>query len=130
MKKRIGIAIVVAAALGCCVLLSLVLTGNVPAPTLHAIDGRLAYIRINAEVGEGYGGPSSYVDADVIVKLQNQADGRYVFYLRAGGNSLLQQGMLDLLMLAYEYNWTVRIEYWDDGRSNHFIRDVILLERD
>jgi len=130
MRRKITIGLIVTAVVAASVVVSLVLFAAPKAGSLQAVDGRLAYIRINAEPGSGYGGSSNYVDADVILKLQNRENDRYVFRLRSGADALLKQATLDLLMLAYEYNWLVRVEYWNEGRTTHFIQDVILLERD
>jgi len=130
MRKRVIIGLVLGAVVALGATLSLLLYGASSSASLYYVDGNLAYIRINAEPGVGYGGGSNYVDADVIVKLRNRQNDRFVFQLRSGGNALLAEAMLDLLTVAYEHDYLVRIEYLDEGRTTHFIRDVILIERD
>jgi hypothetical protein len=130
MRKRIiiggSIAVVVAASIA----VSLMLLGASAAANLYYVDGHLAYIRVNAETNVGYGGGSNYVNADVIVKMRERPDDRFVFQLRSGGNAMVQEAMLYLLTVAYEHDYLVRIEYMDEGRSTHFIRDIVVRERD
>ena len=130
MRKRIAIGLAIGAVVAASIAVSLLLLGASAAANLYMVDGHLAYIRINAEPGVGYGGGANYVDADIIVKLRERPNDRFVFQLRGGGTALLHEAMLNLLMMAYEHDFLVRVEYWDEGRTTHFIRDVIVMEHD
>ena len=128
MRKRIIIGVAIGTVIAAGLAVSLVLLGASAAANLYYVDGHLAYIRINLE--PGYGGSANYVDADVIVKMRERPNDRFVFQLRSGPSALVAEAMLDLLTVAYEHDYLVRIEYWDEGKTNHFIRDVVVMEHD
>jgi hypothetical protein len=70
-------------------------------------------------VGSGFGPPSDFIDAEVIVKLNAEPDRAMGFQLRKDGQQPARQGMLDLLRDAYNHSWTVVLNYdLEPGRKN------------
>ena len=79
-------------------------------PTVLAAEGRVRLLRVN-DVGTGYGPPTDFLDAEVIVQLDTQPGKAFGFKLRDNPDESARRGMLDLLRDAFNNDRTVRIEY-------------------
>jgi len=79
-------------------------------PMVLAAVGRVTLLRVH-DVGTGYGPPTDFLDAEVIVKLDTQPGKAFGFRLRDNADEAARRGMLDLLRDAFNHNWAVRIEY-------------------
>jgi hypothetical protein len=75
--------------------------------------GTLTLLRVH-DVGTGYGSGGDFLDVEVIVRFNTEPDNAYGFQLREDANSLVRQGMLDLLRDAFDNNWTVTVNECDD----------------
>jgi hypothetical protein len=90
------------------------------AQLLQAV-GRVALLRVH-DVGTRYGPASDQIDAEVVIQLDSQPGKAFGFQLRQDANQQVRQGMLALLLKAYEHNWTVTIDYRvEKGRDNAMI---------
>ena len=74
--------------------------------------GRLRYLRVH-DVGTGFGPPENFLDVEVVISFDTAPAEYYGFQLRENSNSLVRQGMLDLLRDAYDNNWSVRVDECD-----------------
>ena len=74
--------------------------------------GKLRYLRVH-DVGTGFGPPSNFLDVEVVISFDTAPSEYYGFQLRENANSLVRQGMLDLLRDAYDNNWSVRVDECD-----------------
>ncbi|MCR4404159.1 MAG: hypothetical protein NUW06_02510 [Candidatus Acetothermia bacterium] len=98
--------------------------GSSPADIL-AVDGHVTYLRIH-DVGTGYGPSNDFLDVEVVVALDSTPNQRFGFQLRPDANQLVHQGMLDLLQQAFQYNYMVRLEFYQEpGRSNSVLFRVM-----
>lgn len=88
--------------------------------------GKVTLLRVH-EVGSKYGPPTDQIDVEVIIWIDNQPGKAFGFQLRNNNNQPVRQGMLDLLRDAFNYNWTVTIDYEiDTGKKNGVIRRIWL----
>ena len=62
----------------------------------------------------GLGNPPNRIEAEVFIALDN-SEKWFGFQLREDNNYPSHLGMLDLLRLAFEHNWTVHIDYRPQG---------------
>lgn len=95
------------------ILCVLLLFGIMPAvfgQALQQTSGKISFIRIN-EVGSGYGPNNDRIDSEVIIKFVNNTDMAFGFQLRNDNNSLVHQGMLDLLRDAFDKDYKVTIDF-------------------
>lgn len=76
--------------------------------TLKSVSGKITFLRVNA-IGAGYGPPTDFIDADVIVKLGGP--GAYGLKLRDDANRHTDRAMFDLLREAYAHGWPVTLDY-------------------
>jgi hypothetical protein len=91
-------------------------------------SGKLTYLRVH-DVGTGYGGPSDFLDGEVVIKLDSEPDKAFGFQLRNDDNRAVRQGMLDLLRDAFNNNWTVIVDYdMEPGKSMGIIIRVALVK--
>ncbi len=92
--------------------------------TIKSVTGPVSFLRVHA-VGSKYGPPQDQLDAEVIIKIQNQP-GAYGFQLRADNNLPVAEAMLGLISGAFEDRKPVTLEYDEQpGRSNQLVFRVI-----
>ncbi len=83
--------------------------------------GKIVYLRVH-DRGTGYGAPSDFLDAEVIVRLQNDGSEAYGLQLRNDDNLPAAQAMFTLLDGAFNDNEPVSIDYHgESGRHHHRI---------
>ena len=74
-------------------------------------SGKIKMLRVN-EVGDRFGPPADFIEAEVIVQLEQQTgDTASGFKLRADANQPVRQGMLDLLRDAFNNGWRVHFDH-------------------
>lgn len=99
-----------------------------PDPPVFSISGKVVLLRVH-RVGTGFGtkiGVDGFIDGEVIVKLDSEADTAFGFTLRKDTNEATHKRMLDTLRDAFNRDIPVRIEYQMVGRKNRVLRRVIL----
>jgi hypothetical protein len=82
--------------------------------------GKLTFLRVH-DLGTAFGPPLDRIDVEVVMKLDTEPDRAMGFQLRNDGKRFARQGMLDLLRDAFDYNWTVSVDYYVDlnaGNTN------------
>jgi hypothetical protein len=91
-------------------------------------SGKLTFLRAH-DVGTGFGPPADFIDVEVVVKLDSRPNNSFGFQLRNDVNRPARAGMLDLLRDAFNYNWTVVIDYnLDTGKTNGVIIRTALIK--
>ncbi len=74
-------------------------------------SGKIKMLRVN-EVGDRFGPPADFIQAEVIVQLEQQTgDTASGFKLRVDANQPVRQGMLDLLRDAFNNGWRVHFDH-------------------
>jgi len=74
-------------------------------------SGKIKMLRVN-EVGDRFGPPADFLEAEVIVQLEQQTgDAASGFKLRVDSNQPVRQGMLDLLRDAFNNGWRVHFDH-------------------
>lgn len=102
--------------------------GDAPPLGLINSSGKINFLRVN-DVGTGYGPPTDFIDAEVVIHLDTQPGKAMGFTLRNDANRAAHAAMLDLLRDAYKNNWTVSIDYdIPDGKTNGMIIRVMLFK--
>ena len=94
-----------------------------PLGALIAVEGRVTVLRAQ-DVGEGFGPPGDFIDAEVIVQLDSTPGFSYGFQLRVDGDAAARRGMLDRLRDALRRDTRVRLEYVRTGFRNGLLRRV------
>lgn len=80
--------------------------------------GKLSLLRVHEESSK-YGPASDLIDVEVVIKFINDNERAFGFQLRNNSKLVAQQGMLDLLRDAFNYNWDVTINYLiPEGKKN------------
>lgn len=82
-----------------------------------AVEGQITLLRVH-DVGTGYGPPSDFLDAEVIVQLESRPGQAFGFQLRSDEDEAARNGMLDVLRVAFNTDAPVRIEFIDTGATN------------
>jgi len=95
-----------------------------PIGAVVAAEGRLTLLRVH-DVGTKFGPPTDILDAEVIVRLDSQAEKAFGFQLRTDGNEQARRGMLDTLRDAFNRGTPVRVEYTRTGCRTGTILRVI-----
>lgn len=85
-----------------------------------SLSGKITVIDIR-DVGTGYGPPSDFIDAEVIIKLDSQGGRAFGFQLRNDNNRPARQAMYDLLLDAYRNSWRVTIDILQNPNKNNAI---------
>jgi len=93
-----------------CVLLLFGIMPVVFGQSLQQTSGNISFLRIN-EVGTSFGPNNDRIDSEVIIKFSNNSDMAFGFQLRNDSNSLVHQGMLDLLRDAFDKGYRVTIDF-------------------
>ena len=91
-------------------------TGD-PMGSLLSASGRVTFLRAH-DVGTGFGPPTDFLDAEVVVQLDSQPGKSFGFQLRADNQEDARNGMLDILRSAFRGNRTVLIDYFRTGIHN------------
>jgi len=91
--------------------------------TRFLAQGRVNFLRIN-EVSEGYGPPSDFLDAEVIITLDTEPGKAFGLQLRDDEDAADHRGMFDLLREAFKDDSPVNIVYLKTGRKNGSIERV------
>ncbi len=73
-------------------------------------SGKVTFLRVH-DVGTGFGPPSDFLDAEVVVALAGDEKARYGFQLRHDQNLPAREGMLALLRDAFEAGRSVSIDW-------------------
>lgn len=107
--------------------LTVLSTCSALAQGVRQASGEVVLLRIH-DVGTGFGAPGNTIDGEVVVKLSGSSN-FYGFRLRNDENSLTHQGMLDLLLDAYENDWTVTINYHSSPNRTNFLLFRVWLSR-
>jgi hypothetical protein len=92
---------------------------SVAVPSSAAIlqaTGHLTLLRVH-DVGTGFGPPTDFLDAEVIIRLDTKPGEAFGFQLRDDANRAVRQGMLDLLRDALNADRQVTIDY--DNVAGH-----------
>ncbi len=102
-------------------------TSDLQAASLYAVSGKVTYLRAHA-IGSGWGPSTDFIDVEVVAKLDTYPSNAFGLQLRdTNDDTALRQAMFDILMQAYNNNWTVNITYWiDPGKYNGIIHRVVL----
>ena len=93
-----------------------------------ASQGKVNQLRV-IELGSKHGHPSDQIDVEVVTALDTEPDREMGFQLRDDANRPVRQGMLALLIEAFNSGWTTRIEYDIDleaGKKRGIVIRVIL----
>jgi hypothetical protein len=88
-----------------------------PVGSLLAAAGRVSLLRVH-DPGTGYGPPTDFLDADVIVWLDTQPGKAFGFQLRPDAGEVAHAGMLRALRDAFKRGKTVQIDYVRTGIHN------------
>ena len=87
-------------------------------PQIINATGKISFLRVHRK-GSQYGPPQDQLDADVIVRLNNQPDRAFGFQLRDDENGPVHQGMLQLLIEAFKNNWDISIAFWEYSKLGY-----------
>ena len=83
--------------------------------------GRIASLRVH-EKGSGYGPPNDQLDAEVIVRFENDGALAYGLPLRNDDDLPAAQAMFALLQDAFDGGIAVSIDYREEsGRNHHYL---------
>jgi hypothetical protein len=91
-------------------------TGD-PFGSVLSATGKITFLRAN-DLGSGFGPPSDFLDAEVIVLLDSQPGKGFGFTLRNDSERADHRGMLDVLRSAFTKNRNVRVDYIRTGLRN------------
>jgi photosystem II stability/assembly factor-like uncharacterized protein len=91
-------------------------TGD-PVGSLLSASGKISFLRAN-DLGTGFGPPTDFLDAEIIVQLNTQPGKSFGFQLRADNEEDARDGMLATLRSAFRGNRTVLIDYFRTGIHN------------
>lgn len=81
--------------------------------------GKVSYLRAHNR-GSGWGPPSDFLDAEVIVRFDDDTSNAYGLQLRNDDNLPAAQAMFVLLQDSFNSNEPVTINYFEEaGRHNH-----------
>ncbi|MBL8189976.1 MAG: hypothetical protein JNK38_18320 [Acidobacteria bacterium] len=80
--------------------------------------GRLIFLRAH-ERGTGYGPPTDFLDAEVIVRFEGDGSKAYGFQLRSDDKLPAAQAMFALLQDAFSANAPVTIDFDEIAGRNH-----------
>ena len=95
-----------------------------PPDSLQVATGRISLLRVH-DKGTGYGPPSDFIDAEVIVWLDSEPEKAFGFQLRDNAERRVAEGMLALLRDAFNANRVVRLEFIRSGCRTGRIMRVI-----
>lgn len=99
---------------------------SIPASGQVNARGRLTLLRVH-DVGTGFGPPTDFIDAEVVIGLDSQPGKFFGFQLRNDAKLPARQGMLDLLRDAFERNLIVNIDFFQTpGKNNNILFRVWL----
>ncbi len=96
-----------------------------PIGSLLEAEGRITFLRIH-DVGTGFGPPSDFLDAEVVIFLDSQPGKAFGFQLRPDENQSTHRDMADLLRNAFKENRPVLIDYVRVGLAIGLIVRVAL----
>lgn len=94
-----------------------------PIGSLVAAEGRVSVLRAQ-DVGQGFGPPGDFIDADVIVQLDSMPGYSFGFQYRLDAQRAARRGMLNRLRDAMRHNTLVRLEYVRTGFRNGMLTRV------
>jgi hypothetical protein len=81
--------------------------------------GKVNYLRAH-DRGTGWGPPQDFLDAEVIIRFENDGSNAYGFQLRNDENLPARQAMFTLLQDAFNADEPVSIDYHKlEGKSHH-----------
>lgn len=86
-------------------------------PSPAEATGKLTFLRVH-DVGTGFGPPSDFLDAEVVVRLDSEPGRAFGFQLRDNSTEATRKGMLDTLRTAFDRNRPVRLDYRRTGIDN------------
>jgi hypothetical protein len=87
--------------------------------------GKISLLRVH-DVGTKYGPSHDQLDAEVIVRFQNDGHLAYGFKLRNDNNLPVAQAMFAMLQDAFNTRTSITIEYREEElRNNHSLFRVI-----
>jgi hypothetical protein len=81
-----------------------------PIGSLLEAEGRITFLRVH-DVATGFGPPSDFLDAEVVIFLDSQPGKAFGFQLRLDENQSTHRDMADLLRNAFKKNRPVLIDY-------------------
>jgi hypothetical protein len=86
---------------------------------IRSKSGRIVYLRVH-EVGTKFGPPHDQLDAEVIVRFENDGPRAYGFPLRNDNNLPAAQAMFALLQDAFNAHAAVTVDYKEEELRNHY----------
>jgi hypothetical protein len=89
---------------------------------LFSATGKLKHLRVN-ELNDSFGGCPDCITTEVVFNL-NGSNNWYGLRLLNDSNLVPHQGALDLLRDAFNNNWTVQVDYSDDGLAGRTVFPV------
>jgi hypothetical protein len=93
---------------------------------IRSVEGEIALLRVH-DVGTGFGPPSDFLDAEVIVQLENVPGRAFGFQLRTDSQAPAREGMLEVLRTGFNSSSPVRLDFIDEGSSNSvMVRAVVM----
>jgi len=93
-----------------------------PLGSVLSAEGKVTFLRVHDE-GTGFGPPTDFLDAEVIVVLDSTPGRGFGFTLRNDSDAADHRGMLDVLRSAFRQDRTVRLDYIRTGiRNGRIIR--------
>jgi len=106
-------------------------TGTEPSPVADSlsqgagiffVSGQLSRIRVN-DLNGSFGGCPNCITAEVLFKFTN-SNRWYGLRLLSDANLVPHQAAVDLLRDAFNNDWTVQVDYSDDGLAGRTIFPV------
>jgi photosystem II stability/assembly factor-like uncharacterized protein len=98
---------------------------DVPVGTVLSARGRIDFLRVH-DVGTGYGPPTDFLDAEVVVRLDSDPRNAFGFQLREGTDEAKNAAMLSGLQSAFTRRTPVTLEYVRTGfRIGRIIRVAV-----
>jgi len=91
---------------------------------LFFTSGQLSRIRVN-EINDSFGGCPNCITAEVLFKFTN-SNRWFGLRLLNDANLVPHQAAVDLLRDAFNNDWTVQVDYSDDGLAGRTIFPVAL----
>lgn len=103
-----------------------VITATLPPPIVLTVSGHVTSLRVN-DIGDGFGPADDFIEVEAVAQLDTQEGKNFGFQLRNDKNRPARQSMFDLLLDAFNNNWTVTLDCLIiPGKNNGTILQVTL----
>ncbi|MGH9841607.1 MAG: hypothetical protein ACREEM_22885 [Blastocatellia bacterium] len=93
-----------------------------------AASGKVTLLRVH-DVGTGFGPPTDFIDAEVVIGLDSQPGRFFGFQLRNDANRDARRDMLNRLRDAFKNNRTVTIDYRSKAGKTNFVLFRVYLSK-